>query len=152
MDQIAATIQGQTFHYEGPLTMKQIYTFHDAVRASLHDPEYLFLTKRGEATLNDEWKMNCTQTRTCIDTKLRTLQGMHVIELATVLDMHVIVLPTLAENTLMIGKLVFHATPQPEPPDPQPQRQMSRKKIEDIAEQAIQHMKEKGIELDWNEA
>jgi hypothetical protein len=29
---------------------------------------------------------------------------------------------------------------------------MSRKKIEDIAEQAIQHMKEKGIELDWNEA
>jgi hypothetical protein len=144
MSQIAASIIGQTFHYEGPLTMKQIYTFHDAVRASLHDPEYLFLTKRGEATLNDEWKMRCTHAH--------GIQGMSIVELATVLGMHVIVLPTLAENTLMIGKLVFHATPQPEPPDPQPQRQMSRKKIEDIAEQAIQHMKEKGIELDWNEA
>jgi hypothetical protein len=182
MSQIAASIIGLTFHYEGPLTLKQINEYLNTVKMQYINPVYLFLTDNGEGDLAAEatqiYNMECEP-------------GEHkeISTLVSLLGMHVVILPTLPKNTLTIGEFIlFSPTPLPAPgtnkrtlnlptmitgflevPSPIPyedtmkgqmamitrhineQPRLTRDQIESVSEQAIQHMKDKQINLDWDE-
>jgi hypothetical protein len=129
MNQIAATIEGQTFHYD-TLTIDRVYLYTLKMQDSR--PDHLFLTEAGERTLSTILR----RTHKKDEDEPKKIPALHML-----FGMYVVVLPTLPENTLIIGKLVLHPAPQ-----------LTRDQIETISEQAIQRMKEKRIELDWNEA
>lgn len=84
---IAATIQGKTFHYQGSLTINHISEYRETVLWMIrNDPDYLFLTEK--AMLDIFGLQTYYMQRTC-------------------LGMLVVVLPTLPENTLIIGKFLL---------------------------------------------
>jgi hypothetical protein len=103
MSQIAATIVGQTFHHEGPLSLDQVFNFYDTVCLEMNKkgefPTYLFLTAKDEAILSGLLQMASAYPRES-NAPMRNF-----------LLMHVVILPTLPENTLIIGKLVLHEDP-----------------------------------------
>jgi hypothetical protein len=95
MNNIAAMIVGQTFHYE-KLSIDLLYQYIDTTRQHLISPRYLFMTEQGERDLADMWK----ERRTYELKKPYLFAGMFVIAL-----------PMLPENTLIIGTLVLNEDP-----------------------------------------
>jgi hypothetical protein len=135
MNYLAATIQGQTFHYEGPLTFDQVYTYRHTVCMWSCNPTYLFLTEEGALDLARE--------ATGIENTSREAseQKAEVTPLRALFGMHIIILLTLPANTLIIGKFELNE-----------RSPLTRNQIEAVSEQAMQRMKEKHINLDWDEA
>jgi hypothetical protein len=68
-------------------------------------------------------------------------QKAEVTPLRALFGMHIIILPTLPANTLIIGKFELNE-----------RSPLTRNQIEAVSEQAMQRMKEKHINLDWDEA
>lgn len=94
MNQIVATITGQTFHY-GILTSDDIYGFLDTVKENLIKPTHLFMTEEGAKDLsNSVWDQFHGANTTQAVPLLKMFMGMHVV-----------VLPGLNEDTLIIGTL-----------------------------------------------
>lgn len=125
---IAATIQGKTFHYEGTLTIDFIDEIINANRITntihMDNSNYLFTTDLGHRELAEA----ATQF---YNSYCEPGEQKELSTLSMLCGLHVVVLPTLPKNTLIIGTFVLR---EDDPIQPLPTEQ-AIEKIQWLSEQ-----------------